>query len=326
LVGDRRVRSGKEKVHAAIGSAAAARSDGGEAVVILDGPGDTVDIPPRGQEVGPEIATEQGRGTVIWLDALETLPTAADPDAQQGTVDPEADPLVASDAGRGVQVGPVLEDGLDHAAEGLNLEKVGPSVGAAEGASQRCLVGEVEENRAHEELLEPLAQGVGSAVRSAALGSDEEVDCAASLPATCSVSGSCSTGVQGTEEELLAWGKKEEYFQVSISEVELGGPKRAAELFASEQHPRLESVERELLSSPCMSFTGPNNDMQMVPRRQQKDPVLQEAAPEGFAEGGMAELELQQERLALGHIKLFCASILKKLAPRCYVRWRARLD
>jgi hypothetical protein len=239
-----------------------------------------------GQEVGPEVATGQGQaGAPVWLDPLESLPTAADPEALLDKVDPEADPRVASNAGPGVQEASVLEAVLHHETGILDLEKVGPSAGA--------LAGEVEDLRAQGERLEPLAQRVSPDVHADPQDVDVEEDYEASLPDTWSVSGSCSTGGHGAVEESLAWGKKEEYFQVSISEVELGGPKRADEVLASEQHHMLESVESELLSSPCMSFTGPNSDMQMVPRRQQRDPVLREATPEGFAVGGMAELELQ---------------------------------
>jgi hypothetical protein len=167
----------------------------------------------------------------------------------------------------------------------------------------------VEEDRAVPNLLhiDPIVEEVCS-------GQDP-----ASLSATRSESGSSFTGDPCLEEELLAWGKKEEYFQVSLSEGEFDGPARAEGIVmgraASEHQLSVESVERELFSSPCMSFTGPNSDMQLVPRRVQEDPVLEEITPERFAKGGTSELQLQQERLALGRIKLFCASILKKLAP-----------
>jgi hypothetical protein len=55
--------------------------------------------------------------------------------------------------------------------------------------------------------------------------------------------------------------------------------------------------------------------MQLVPRTVTEAPVLEEVSPEELVEVTAAERELQQERLALGRIRTFCASILKKLAP-----------
>jgi hypothetical protein len=55
--------------------------------------------------------------------------------------------------------------------------------------------------------------------------------------------------------------------------------------------------------------------MQLVPRRAREGLVLEEVAPEEGREDTTTELELQQERLVLCRIKMFCSSILKKLAP-----------
>jgi hypothetical protein len=55
--------------------------------------------------------------------------------------------------------------------------------------------------------------------------------------------------------------------------------------------------------------------MQMVPRRVHGSPELEEVAPRVSEGDDTAERELQHERLALGRIKTFCASILKKLVP-----------
>lgn len=192
---------------------------------------------------------------------------------------------------------------------------MGPMVGAAE-ATEGALVG-----------LDLIAEEVWSVPSPTHVVSNEVearsvpplVHGEASLLGTFSDSGSCSTGVPGLGEGSLAWGKKEEYFQVSLSEVDRGELARAGGSFtgraASDRLWSLESVESELPSSPCMSYTGPNSAMQLVPRRIQEDPELEEVTPEVLAEGDTAELELQQERLALGRIKLFCTSILKKLAP-----------
>jgi hypothetical protein len=55
--------------------------------------------------------------------------------------------------------------------------------------------------------------------------------------------------------------------------------------------------------------------MQLVPRRAREGLVLEEVAPEEGREDTTTELELQQERLVLCRIKMFCSSILKKLVP-----------
>ncbi|KAK1604291.1 hypothetical protein QYE76_027964 [Lolium multiflorum] len=81
---------------------------------------------------------------------------------------------------------------------------------------------------------------------------------------------------------------------------------------ASEQ---LESSENGTLDSPYMSYTGPDSNMQLVPRRAQGGPVLEEVVPGRDREDTLSESALQQERLALCRIKMFCSSILKKLAP-----------
>jgi hypothetical protein len=78
---------------------------------------------------------------------------------------------------------------------------------------------------------------------------------------------------------------------------------------------RLVYMDSDLVVSPCTSYTGPNSDMQLVPRRVREEPVLEEGVPEVGREDITVELEMQQERLALCRIKTFCSSILKKLAP-----------
>jgi hypothetical protein len=55
--------------------------------------------------------------------------------------------------------------------------------------------------------------------------------------------------------------------------------------------------------------------MQLVSRRAQDGPVLEEVMPGRDREDTSAESALQQERLALCRSKTFCSSILKKLAP-----------
>lgn len=76
------------------------------------------------------------------------------------------------------------------------------------------------------------------------------------------------------------------------------------------------SEESSLQLSPCTSFTGPNSNMQMVPRDAiQEEEALEEdkTVAEGNPprEGGMSN----EEMLAFAKIKSFCANILKTLAP-----------
>ncbi|KAK1663152.1 hypothetical protein QYE76_051311 [Lolium multiflorum] len=76
-----------------------------------------------------------------------------------------------------------------------------------------------------------------------------------------------------------------------------------------------------VLGSPCMSYTGPNSNMQMVPRlegehaRPEVDNTTElsrEEASAGHRErNGMSE----SETIAFAKIKAFCANILKTLAP-----------
>jgi hypothetical protein len=94
----------------------------------------------------------------------------------------------------------MLVSPFDHAAEEIRPDEVGPSVGAAEGAVGSFLV--VEEGRAVPNLIQidPIVEEVCS-------GQDPVL-----LSATRSESGSSFTGDPGPEEDLHAWGKKEEYF------------------------------------------------------------------------------------------------------------------
>jgi hypothetical protein len=96
LVGDRVEGADKQGAHATVGSSASARSEGGGGAGHLATTEDALDIPQVGQEEGPETATDQGKGAVVWQDALDSLPTTADPDAKLGAADPDADPLEAS--------------------------------------------------------------------------------------------------------------------------------------------------------------------------------------------------------------------------------------
>ncbi|KAK1695761.1 hypothetical protein QYE76_012458 [Lolium multiflorum] len=75
------------------------------------------------------------------------------------------------------------------------------------------------------------------------------------------------------------------------------------------------SSDNDPLGSPCTSYIGPNSEMQLVPHRVREGPILEEVLPEEGTGGNTAELELQQERIAMGRIKAFCSSIIKKLAP-----------
>jgi hypothetical protein len=117
-----------------------------------------------------------------------------------------------------------------------------------------------------------------------------------------------SSSVDGSEEE--------EYFQVSLSEQEQEQDKPMGESFSVELvEDRSASLESDPIGSPCPSYTGPNSDMQMVPRRAFEGPNLEESVPAEVGNDDTELQNLQQERLALCRIRRFCSSILKKLAP-----------
>jgi hypothetical protein len=73
------------------------------------------------------------------------------------------------------------------------------------------------------------------------------------------------------------------------------------------------STESLLQLSPCMSYTGPNSDMQLVPRcvAQQEEEQIRPEEDEHQSGEGMSSAEMQ----ALAKIKSFCANIMKMLAP-----------
>jgi hypothetical protein len=83
---------------------------------------------------------------------------------------------------------------------------------------------------------------------------------------------SCSVSASSTS---CAGRPVNEYIQISISE--LGAKSGEREEFsarlASEQH---EFLDDGTLDSPCMSYTGPDSNMQLVPRRARDGPVLEE--------------------------------------------------
>jgi hypothetical protein len=108
------------------------------------------------------------------------------------------------------------------------------------------------------------------------------------------------------------------YFQVTISELgrSLGDDDEGSRAWPScGRFERLENLDSDPVGSPCTSYTGPNNNMQLIPRRVREGPILEEVVPEEGREDTTTERELQQVRLVLCHIKTFCSSILKKLAP-----------
>jgi hypothetical protein len=75
-------------------------------------------------------------------------------------------------------------------------------------------------------------------------------------------------------------------------------------------------LESSLQLSPCTSFTGPNNNMQMVPKavNQEEEAINGNIAVEEVnlpRVDGMSN----EETLAFAKIKSFCANILKTLAP-----------
>jgi hypothetical protein len=110
----------------------------------------------------------------------------------------------------------------------------------------------------------------------------------------------------------------EEYVQISVSSTAWGGaadPNRSDAAFLCEEE-RIDREESEPVGSPCMSFTGPNSDMQLVPRS-----AVPEATPVELGETENADVAqpedaaLLQERMALERMRRFCGTIIKKLAP-----------
>ncbi|KAK1627677.1 hypothetical protein QYE76_001992 [Lolium multiflorum] len=107
--------------------------------------------------------------------------------------------------------------------------------------------------------------------------------------------------------------EREGYVQISIST-----SKRSASL--DPPGPDVEclggslSFESDPVGSPCKSFTGPNSAMQMVPHTAPTQMTIA-TVQEAVGDPGVEETTLQQERMALNRIKMFCTAILKKLAP-----------
>jgi hypothetical protein len=102
-------------------------------------------------------------------------------------------------------------------------------------------------------------------------------------PDTDSFSDSSFSEAPELSTENLAWGKKEEYFRVSLSGEDLARPTGdgGSPVGRAIMDPlsSLESVGSELVGFACMSYTGPNSAMQMVPRRVLGSPELEEVAP-----------------------------------------------
>jgi hypothetical protein len=191
-------------------------------------------------------------------------------------------------------VGTVLEPDAVKRVECVGPEMLGPMVGAAVDVGPGLIV-DVDATRSVTSLHEAVSSGTGS----------------------------YSDSSTSTEPELgkedLAWGKTEEYFRLSLSGEGFAGSEREdsglVRRVTLDTQFCSDSVGSGLADSACMSYTGPNSVMQMVPRRAHGDPEFVEAIPRVSEDVGSAERELQQERMALRRIKLFCASILKKLAP-----------
>jgi hypothetical protein len=214
------------------------------------------------------MATNHGKGAVIWQDALDSLPAATDPEADLGAAAPNADlsellkelPLAAG----GAQMGPVLVTTPAQDVEKLGVEAVEPLERGADD------VGPVLEPVAvkvvvtsWQEELGP-TDGAGLDVE-AGLDTDEGTARSgtplheAVSPDTGSLSGSSLSAKSGFAQEALSWGKHEEYFRVSLSgEVFAGTACENRDLSCRatmDPQPSLESVGTEALGSACMSYT-----------------------------------------------------------------------
>jgi hypothetical protein len=270
---------------ATVGSRAAAPSCGVEVekVVPMEEAAENI------RSVGQLMETDHAVHVMGRQDAMDSLASVA--------ADPEADPV-----GLSVELPPARGEGpmgLDpESLEGSVKEslaatpcgfghtKSGPTVGPFHGAMGISMKGS-----STEEACTPLVSGAGMPLVESAGSSTD----------------SCAKRLEG-------------YFQVSVSEKERIQVEDEVVVGSSECPGRAHIEQLELLDSdpvvsPCTSYTGPNRAMQMVPRRARVEPVSEEGEPEVGREETAAELALQQERLALCRIKMFCASILKKLAP-----------
>jgi hypothetical protein len=233
---------------------------------------------------GPQLLTGQVGRALLWQDALEPLPPA------------EVDPEVEADrAGLALEGEPVggAGLGLEKEARGLSV----PSAAAAGGAKVGATGASVEDLE-----VESLACSVPSKpsqARCTPLVAGRTPLVSQSATASCSPKDGSNHG---------------EYFLVSLSDQDWP-PGKYVRPSAVSTEVGLESVESDPLGSPCTSYTGPNSDMQLVPRRVAGGPDLEESVFEDSGNNDPELLKLQQERLALCRIGTFCSSILKKLAP-----------
>jgi hypothetical protein len=114
------------------------------------------------------------------------------------------------------------------------------------------------------------------------------------------------------------WGQH--YFAVSMSDAALnrseGGGDRTGSFELS-----VDSTQDNI--SPCQSFTGPDSNMQMVPRRGARQGGEEEATSAELGTGMVRDCygalhsqeALEKEKEELAKVKRFCQTILKTLAP-----------
>jgi hypothetical protein len=191
-------------------------------------------------EVGPLMETGQEVPVVLWQDVHDSLPTAnADPE-----VDLAGAQLVPSAVSGGARVG--LERLGD---SGQGVEVCAANFGGAVGGAK-----------------------VGATCGEVACVDVEDLD----EDSTHSASVSPRTSRSVTASSKSCAGRPvDEYIRISISELGVKSGERE-EFSARLAREQLEFSVDGALGSPCMSYTGPDSNMQLVPRKARDGPVLEE--------------------------------------------------
>ncbi|KAK1626853.1 hypothetical protein QYE76_001168 [Lolium multiflorum] len=268
----------------AVGSTAAAPSGAGEVLVDQELAPHAEVVPKSLPSVAADPEEDHGRPQ------LETLPSVeADPEVDHSRPRLETSSRAEGGSRGGLErdVGPVFFELCQEVAAGPpGGSNLGPK-----GANVMFL----EEVSSHSG-----AQGFQRC------GSDTPQKTSADMPLVSTSATSLSSSVDGSGEG--------EYIQISMSvhervlELEEGSDARMS-------GDSLECPLSDPRGSPCTSYTGPNSVFQLVPRRTRKEPVLEESTSEDAESLDSERRKLQQEKLALCRIRMFCSSILKRLAP-----------
>jgi hypothetical protein len=233
-----------------------------------------------------------------------------------------------------VEKGPLLE-GSDRRKSPMGEEE--PLAGGCVAVPQAADPGvdPLEWEDARDSLVDPegIAPGVEPVLHGPRLDVDPVRACA-SMQKIWSPSASAGSGAgpsSGTPPRSLIAAsvgsgtpqtQEEEYVRISIS----GGPSGGAELarpntivHAPSQDVSFSSGSADASGSVCSSYTGPNSQMQLVPRKLACQLEREENIQANIdtVDAGREDMETsyEHELRELARVKSFCSSILKTLAP-----------